>query len=189
MTAPDPREALLRHIVDLEWSMFSTVKAREPAACQEAEGTFRLMRWMSHAVHPDALLQVLAGHLEAAAAQGRNLMTEKYARMEGLIPSQGASPRIPPILEAETAWMAELTRRYPLTFPGAGDRFATYLAAELETWPEAALALYADEVEAARKAGRNLVEARYTLLFGRLGDADLEAREHRTRLKLFRCAQ
>ncbi|BDU75956.1 DUF4125 family protein [Mesoterricola sediminis] len=190
MNPPDsPRERIIHRIVDLEWKMFSTVKAREPAACQEEEGTFRLMRWMSHSVYSDLLLDMLASHLETATTAGRNLMTEKYARMEDLIPPLRTSPLIPYILAAETAWMADLGRRYPLTFPGTGERFGAYLAAELETWPEDALERYAAEVGTAQATGANLVEARYTNLFRRLGDPDLEAREHRTRLGMFRCAQ
>ena len=187
-TTPN-REANLERIIDLEWAMFHAVKASEPAACQEEEGTFRLMRWMSHVIHEDELLAALVTHLEAATAAGRNLMTEKYARMGGQIPPLKVTPVIDKIVAAERGWMEALTRRYPLTFPGAGDRFEAYLAADLETWSDEALELYEHAVLRALGEDCNLVEARYVKLFGRLGYASIEAREQKTRMQLFKCAQ
>lgn len=181
-----PRERIIHRIVDLEWNMFSTVKTREPSASQKEEGTFRLMRWMSHSAYSDLLLDMLASHLETAASTGRNLMTETYARMEDRVPPPPTSPLIPYILAAESAWMADLGRRYPLTFPDTGERYGAYLAAELETWPEDALERYAAEVGTAQASGANLVEARYLNLFRRMGDPDLEARERRARLERVR---
>lgn len=186
---PSQRDTLLQRIIDLEWAMFHAVKASEPTACQEEEATFRLMRWMSHAIHQDDLLQALAANLERAAAQGRNLMTEKYARMAGQIPPLQSSPFIPQIVAAETGWMQALARRYPLTFPGAGGRFQAYLAADLETWSGEALRLYAHAVLRALGEDRNLVAERYLKLFARLGYASLEAREQKARMDLFKCAQ
>ena len=189
MTSPDPGDPLLKHIIDLEWTMFHSVKASEPAACQEEEGAFRLMRWMSHSVHPAGLLELLAANLEQAAAQGRNLMTEKYARMGGQIPPLKASAHFAPIIAAELGWMEALNRRYPLTFPGTGDRFQAYLAADLETWSDPALEQYAELVRDALAADRNLVAIRYRNLFRRLGYPSIEAREQQTRLQMFKCCQ
>lgn len=181
--------SLLKEIVDAEWAMFRSVKASEPAACQEEEGTFRTMRWMSHAVLPEGLLKILAGHLGEAAQAGRNLMTEKYARMEGRIPPLSQSPLIPEIVAIECAWMLALNRRYPLTFPGMGDRFQTYLACELETLPVAFLEGYRALLRTAEAEGRNLVEERYTLLFQRLGYPTIEAREQQSRLNTMKCCR
>ena len=182
MVEPPSRKELLEGIVDAEWRMFHAVKAAEPAACQEEEGTFRLMRWMSHCVLPDGILELLLANVEEAAGEGRNLMTEKYARMEDKIPPLRSSPLIGDLVQAEVAWMERLHLRYPLTFPGAGDRFEAYLSCELETYSEPLLeAVHAFAMEA-RAAGRNLVEERYAALFKRLGYDSIEAREHKERL-------
>jgi hypothetical protein len=184
MTSADSaNNALLDHIIDLEWAMFHSVKASEPAACQEEEGTFRLMRWMSHSIYPVGLLEALAANLETATAQGRNLMTEKYARMGDQIPPLKASAHFAPILAAELGWMAELNRQYPLTFPGRGEAFRSYLSADLETWSDEALEQYAALVQDALAAGRNLVALRYRNLFRRMGYPSIEAREQQTRLQ------
>lgn len=190
MTSPEsPSKALLAHIIDLEWTMFHAVKASQPAACQEDESTFRIMREMSHSIHPMDLLEALAANLEQAVAQGRNLMTEKYARMGGQIPPLKESPHFAPIIAAEVAWMEELNRRYPLTFPGSGEQFRTYLAADLETWSDPALERYAALVQDAQAANRNLVMLRYRNLFRRLGYPSIEAREQQTRMQMFKCCQ
>jgi hypothetical protein len=182
-------ETAIKRIIDLEWPMFHSVKASEAAACQEDEGTFRLMRWMSHSVLPVDLLEALADHLEQAAAQGRNLMTEKYARMGGQLPPLQDNPHIGAIVAAELGWMRDLNRRYPLTFPGTGERFQAYLTADLETWSEQALALYHDFVREALGEGRNPVQDRYGNLFQRIGYASIEEREQKARMQLFKCAQ
>lgn len=190
MPAPEPaRDALLERIIDLEWTMFHSVKASEPASCQEEEGTFRLMRWMSHSVLPDPILETLASNLEQAAAQGRNLMTEKYARMGNQIPPLKDTPLIGAIAAAELGWMRALNQRYPLTFPGTGERFQAYLEADLEIWPDQGLELYHDLVRGALAEGRNLVQDRYANLFKRMGYVSIEEREQKTRMQMFKCAQ
>ena len=81
------RKQLLEKIIAREAAMFIAVKASEPADCQEMLKTFYLMREMSHSVLAADTLTSYLQDLETAAAAGRNLMTEKYARMENLIPS------------------------------------------------------------------------------------------------------
>jgi hypothetical protein len=182
-------EIVIKRIIDQEWDMFHSVKASEPAACQEEEGTFRLMRWMSHSVLPGALLEALEDQLEQAAAQGRNLMTEKYARMGNQIPPLKDNPRIGAIVAAERDWMVALHQRWPLTFPGTGERFEAYLAADLETWSDRSLELCSAFVQAALAEGRNPVQDRYANLFQRMGYASIEEREQKTRMQMFKCAQ
>ncbi len=190
MTPPTlATEARIQRIIDLEWPMFHGVKASEPAACQEEEGTFRLMRWMSHSVLPPEVLDPMEAQLAEAAARGRNLMTEKYARMAGQIPPLKETPLIGEIVAAEGEWMLAVNRRYPLTFTGRGDAFGTYLAADLETYSDATLTAYHAFTLEALAAGRNLVEERYTNLFRRMGFKDIEAREAQARMRTFKCCQ
>lgn len=74
------RKQLLEKIIAREAAMFIAVKASEPADCQEMLKTFYLMREMSHSVLAADTLTSYLQDLETAAAAGRNLMTEKYAR-------------------------------------------------------------------------------------------------------------
>ncbi|MDR3670215.1 MAG: DUF4125 family protein [Holophaga sp.] len=179
--------AIIGEILAIEWEMLQGARGGEPAG-QEEEETFRLMRWMTHAVLPDDLLTRLLQSLEQAKRDGRNVMIEKYARMEGKIPALSESPLIGQLADLEGAWMAAVQRRYPLTFPGAGDTFRAHLTSELETFPEDYLeALGAFETNC-QKEGRNLVEERYQLLFQRLGYASIEAREHQALLDTRKCS-
>lgn len=69
--------------------------------------TFYLMREMSHSVLAADTLTSYLQDLETAAAAGRNLMTEKYARMENLIPSLNENELIYKIVDIEREWLSE----------------------------------------------------------------------------------
>jgi len=179
--------ALLSEVIDLEWEMLRAARTAQPAAGPEEQRTFRLMRWMTHSVLTEELLAWLLGHLERAKAEGRNLMTEKYARMGGQIPPLSDSPFIGRIADLEQTWMDAVQRRYPLTFPGAGGPFRQSLTAELETYPEDYLEAHFAFEAACKAAGRNLVEERFELLFLQLGHESIEAREHQALLDSRKC--
>jgi hypothetical protein len=72
----DQKEETIRQIVAIEWEMFHSVKASEPTVCQQSPGTFRLMRWMSHSVLPEAVLESYLRDLNEAVEQNRNPMTD-----------------------------------------------------------------------------------------------------------------
>lgn len=182
MTHADSRPdlTLIDRIIECEWTMFRRVRASRPTACQEDEKTFRLMRWVSHSVLPEDVLQSLLDDLEAAGNRGRNLMTEKYARMENLIPLLQDNPLIPRIVAVEAEWMQQLTEQFPLTFPGSGLAFKRYIACELETWSAGTIEKLHRFVMDALENNRNLVYERYTNLFRRLGYSSIEEREAAT---------
>ncbi|MBQ7585345.1 MAG: DUF4125 family protein, partial [Desulfovibrionaceae bacterium] len=76
------RNACLEAIVDLEWKMFSAVQnVGGRASCQNDPQTFRIMRLSQCATWDDALISSYLDDLKLATLEGRNLMTEKYARM------------------------------------------------------------------------------------------------------------
>ena len=106
------RKQLLEKIIAREAGMFIAVKASEPADCQEMLKTFYLMREMSHSVLAADTLTSYLQDLETAAAAGRNLMTEKYARMENLIPSLNENELIYKIVDIEREWLAEVHKKY-----------------------------------------------------------------------------
>jgi hypothetical protein len=167
------REALVDEIVEREWEMMRTVVSDGRSLCQERPGTFRAMREMTHSVLSRDTLASYAGDLRNAALAGRNLVTEKYARMEGKIPPVSACPLIPRIVAIEAAWMEELCTAFPSTFRPAAASFERYASCELETWSDTTLSLLYRDVLAAREAGRNLVRERYESLFAKLGRGSL----------------
>lgn len=162
------RKQLLEKIIAREAAMFIAVKASEPADCQEMLKTFYLMREMSHSVLAADTLTSYLQDLETAAAAGRNLMTEKYARMENLIPSLNENELIYKIVDIEREWLSEVNKKYPLTIAVEGG-FTTYAVCELETYSDATLNLYYRDIFLAATQKRNLVEERYQYLYGNLG--------------------
>lgn len=173
----DPRARVLNQVIAMELEMFMAVRTSEPSACQEHPEAFRVMRWMTHSVLPEELLLSYLEDLEQAKRTSRNLMTEKYARMDDRIPKIKESPLIKDILDIETKWAAGLAQKYPLTFKVGSAGFKNYLSCELETFSDRTLELYHKVVTEAEREDRNLVEERYSNLFKRLGYGSIEGRE------------
>lgn len=173
-TSNENRESLIDSIIDLEQDMFTAVNNRGgESPCQQRLKTFRLMRWMTHSVHTVEYLESYLQDLQAAKKADRNLMTEKYARMEGLIPSN-VTPEIQFTVDAEASWMDELKTKYPRCFSAQGHGFKTYAASELQTLSPHSMELYHKEVKDALAAGRNMLQERYENLYRRLGYASLD---------------
>ena len=179
---PD-RESLLDQIVEREWEMMRAVVSDGRSLCQERPGTFRAMREMSHSVLSRDTLASYLGDLRNAQVEGRNLVTEKYARMEGQIPPVSDCPLIPRIVAIESAWMEALCAAFPLTFQAAAGYFARYESCELETYSDTTLTLLYRDVLRAREENRNLVRERYQNLFAKLGQGTLAEVEARAREK------
>ena len=177
------REALLEDIVRREWDMMTAVVSDGRSLCQERPGTFRAMREMSHSVLSRDTLASYLGDLRNAEVEGRNLVTEKYARMEEQIPPVSECPLIPRIVAIESAWMKELCDAYPLTFQTAMTYFTRYESCELETYSDTTLTFLYRDVLNAREEGRNLVRERYQNLFEKLGHGTLAEIEEQAREK------
>ncbi len=170
-------EELIEQIIYIEWEMLRAVKTHDRSNCQDQPGTFRIMRWMSYSVLPENLLVHVLADLEAGQLAGRNFMTEKYARMDGTDVSGAFDVRIGEIVEIEVEWMAELSTRFPRTFPGHQRAFRNYMSAELRSYNGETVKLYHRAVCRAYAKHRNLAEERYTNLFRRLGYASIAERE------------
>jgi len=154
------REGLIENIIALEWEMFSTVaNAGGPAPCQMDPATFEIMRRSQAGTWPETLLESWLADLTDARRKGRNLMTEKYARMmESTFPEEyrKIADQLPPVDENTRAliedivainleWKDELAERYP-ALSGNGrplrthedspyaTSFETYLRGELMTY-------------------------------------------------------
>lgn len=173
------RDALLDTIIDMEWTMFqATPNEGGTASCQQQPEAFRMMRWMAHCIHSEATLLSYYHDLQAAQINDRNLMIEKYARMDNRIPSLSTSPLVDSIAEAESAWLEEAAALYPHALKGNGRKiFKQYISCELETLSDETLEHYHNEVQSALQNDKNLVTDRHNLLCKRLGYESLAARE------------
>lgn len=161
------KHALLEKILDLEWDMFVRVRSDRNAPCQTAPDNFRQIRGSLFEMWPDAMLASYLDDLTQARACGRNLLTEKYARMDQLIEPLSANPVIDKILEIENKWQVELQELYPALYrrccrkmdsTGNGSNFSVYLRCELETYGDPTLALYYQNVKNAEDEKRNLAQ-------------------------------
>jgi len=177
------KEKVIDKIVNMEEKMFIKVKTKEPADCQNMLKTFRIMRRMSFSVLEADTLNSYLDDLKEAEKSLRNLVTEKYARMENLIPVINNSDLIYEIVRIEMEWMEKLHKRYPFSIK-FGDRFRIYATGELETYSEHTLSLYYRDLLTAYNNGLNLCEKRYLNLYKELGYSSLEEVEKAAILKM-----
>lgn len=193
-----------REIVALEWQQFQRVQGEGGrASCQDNPAEFEVQRLGQFMTWPMPLLDSYAADLEAADAAGRNLLTEKYARMmastEPARYARELEPFLPPItpervgaqeriIATQVAWAREFHRDHPRL--GAAMRvlstaedtlestsFETYLRGELATYSDATLALYGALVNETAAAGQNLTwrTVAYTAILA--GHDDVDAAE------------
>ena len=174
------REELIEGIVAMELEMFVAVRPLVPSLCQERPETFRLMRRAAHWVLSDETLESYHRDLVEAVRGGRNLMTEKYARMDSLIPQLRDNAVIGQIVAAEGAWLKELAVRHPRLFNDHSEYAAgVYLRSELETYSDRTLELYYADTCQASATGRNLADERYKYLFRQAGYESWEELERK----------
>ena len=203
-------EDLIASICDLEWVMFDAVNnAGGRASCQQDPVFFKKMRTCQFAGWDAPSLASYRNDLMAARAEGRNLLTEKYAyMMESTHPAEYAaiknqllavSPEkeniVVGIVRIMLRWEAEVDRLYPAMRAGGRPltrdkdtpyvtSFETYLAGELKTYSERTLVLLAQRVKANLDAGVNmafLAAEKTARAYGYacIGDAEKAARGNR----------
>lgn len=162
------KEELIAKIIEIEWKMFESVPNEGgKAPCQQDFTTFRIMRKSQLMTWSEATLQSYLENLISAEKSGRNLMTEKYARMmastapgeyqkiKHLLPplSEEVLSLIEKIVEINLEWQVEVAKRFPYlhkkgrpiySFEDTSDvvSFETYLRGELATYSQKTLELY-----------------------------------------------
>jgi len=196
-------ERILREILDIEWDMFHHVPNQGgPAACQQNRKMFELMRASQiRSWSPEAAASYLED-LRAARAQGRNLMTEKYARMmEHTVPSEfrEIESHLPPVEATAEAlverlvlrlvhWQEELAAKYPrVAARGRPLRssedspcvtsFETYTRGELATYSTRTLALLEEHYLQMAARGENPAEGVLENMVKGLGYQSIEQAE------------
>ena len=173
---------LIAEILELEHRMFTAVRnTGGPASCQQDRDTFEIMRSSQFEIYSDVVLESYLRDLVSAAESGRNLMTEKYARMmksthpdeyreiEHLLPTidKDKEEIIERIAARFLVWDSEIEEKYPRiasrgrASESSGDSEystskQTYLTGELSTYSIDTLKLIHAEVEQAFSEGRNM---------------------------------
>jgi hypothetical protein len=163
------KEELIHKIIEIEWEMFSSVRNRGgKASCQEQPEVFKAIRNSNFLYWSEATLESYWHDLLEAQKQKRNLMTEKYARMEGMIPSVDteAASLIDKIVKQECQWLEDIARQAPQLKPARPIYSVedspyvvsseTYSRGELATYSKKTLELYLQDVldMAAKKMNR-----------------------------------
>lgn len=163
---------LISAVVAAEWRMHQGVpNIGGRAACQEDFRTFEVHRSSQMAAWSEACLQSYLRDLQVAENSGRNLQTEKYARMmrstspeefvriEHLLPATDPAifPIIDEIVDVVIGWAEELAQKYPYLVArgrplrsSEDSRFVTsietYLRSELAVYSLHTLRLYRDNI-------------------------------------------
>lgn len=175
-------------ILERELKMFLTVPTRQKASCQENPDGFRTHRKAQFLTWSEETLESYLDDLRKAERDDVNLMTQKYARMDNLIPQLKENPLIEKIVEIQYAWQKEMFEKYP-SMMGGGRRmssaedtafhtsFETYLRGELETYSDTTLAGLYRDVSQNRETGFNMTEQLYSHVVKGLGYASLEEAE------------
>lgn len=158
------REFLIENILDMELNMFRSVNGEVNAPCQEQPDTFRKIRGSIYNFWSHEMLESYFNDLMMARRTNRNLVFEKYARMDNKIPQLNNSPLIGKIVEIELKWQETLKEKYPAVYHHScrdmnatadGSNFKVYLASELETYSHNTLEKYYDHVKKAFDKGEN----------------------------------
>lgn len=162
------KEELIAKILAMEWNMFQNVaNVGGRTACQNDFETFSIMRSSQAIAWSEAALASFLEDLAEAQENGRNLLTEKYARMmEFTAPWEYARIRhhlspldhetrllIDQIAKIHLAWEEEIRAEYPYIRrrgrPASSSddmpyitSIETYLRGELATYSPRTLALY-----------------------------------------------
>jgi len=167
------RKDIINKLLEIEWDMFDSVSnIGGKASCQRNQDAFRIMRSSQFASWSDDVLASYLDDLTSAKKQGRNLMSEKYARMmektspleyskiADLLPavSEKKLELINKIIKNLLEWQLEISGKYPFIIAGGGSIYAssnnnkdktsmeTYLKGELSTYSFNTLSLYYKDI-------------------------------------------
>lgn len=166
---------LIGRILEIELQWFLTVNPQLTAECQQHPETFKLIRGSIYETWSEKTLHLYLEHLVNAQSKGRNLVREKYAKIDNLMPCVNISPTIYEIVKIEERWHKEAVEKYPHVFKGeAGPGFVQYLQCELDTYSQVTLESYFNNLAMASAERRNLVIEGYDRIAQKLGYSSLE---------------
>lgn len=190
----EDKSECIDEILQRELKMFTSVNARGPAPCRSNPEGFILHRRAQFSVWSSETLTSYLNDLKTAENEDKNLMTLKYARMEGIIDPLNENPLIDEIVAMEYEWQKEALTRYPAVLGGArplssGDdsawatSFETYLRGELETYSDETLRLLHNDLLQMKGKEANYSLEVYDYLMRSMGYESLDEAEERIRNK------
>jgi len=205
MTVKDKKEALIA----TEWELFHNVNNEGGRAdCQDDPETFAIMRRCQFTCWSEELVESWHNDLLAAKAEGRNLLSEKYAWMMQKtapyefariskhlhFPTVFAEQMIDEIAEIEVEWMEKYENQYP--FMAGGNRpihsfqdqkyvtsFETYLRGELHTYSEKTLELYLEMLKNLLKENKSMSIMIMDAMVKEYGYKDLDDAERQQKIR------
>lgn len=183
----DLQQNSIQKIIKLEWAMFQKVRSFAPASCQSNPNAFARIRGAIFRQWPFDVLAAYLEYLEAAQREGRNLLTEKYARMDNKIGAIIDHHLLNDIVDIETQWQQQIRDRYPALYRRVcrdtnlednGSNFSVYLRCELETYGEKAIIHYYKWVKRGHQNGENYAIAMLEELVHSEGFLNIEQAEN-----------
>lgn len=174
---------LITQIVESELKMFLAVPGDGSGNCQQNPAAFKVHRKAQFCIWSDETLTSYLQDLKIAEKTGDNLMTKKYAIIQGLIQKNNRSEYLKDILKIQMAWQEEMLNNHPkfkgktrpLTDDEAASQlvsFKSYAAGELETYSEQTLELLHKDLKQQADDGVNGSLKIYTTLVKIASGAD-----------------
>ena len=177
-------KSIINEIIDLEWNEFQQVKNKGGrASCQDDRLNFQIFRESQFMSWTKEMLESYHMDLNDAINNGRNLLSEKYARMmestspkdyekiRNILPEISDEKRklIEDVSKISVNWTEKLSKDYPeLSLNGRPihtyedtpytTSSETYLKGELSTYSERTLKFYYDYIKQLLYDNKNLVE-------------------------------
>lgn len=154
------KEELMKEIFQIEWDMFKNVSnSGGTASCQQNPKTFIIMRMSQAMSWTEPMLESYLEDLRTAENTGRNLMTEKYARMmKYTFPDEynQLAQRLPLISDETLSlvdriaalmvqWAKEMQKKYPYVVEAGRPIYSTEdtpYNTSLETYSKGELSTY-----------------------------------------------
>ena len=181
-------EDIIERILAKELKMFLSVPSVRKSSCQDYPESFKLHRRAQFSCWSRETLESYLHDLERAEGKEINLMTQKYARMDNLIPPLSSNPLIDTIVGYHCAWQRSMMKKYPGIMCGgrplssAEDSafltsFETYLRGELETYSDTTLELLNFDILDKNAKGISMAEELYTFLVKDKGYDSLDEAE------------
>lgn len=176
------REQVIDEIIRYEWVEFDMVRNKGGrASCQNDWDTFSIMRKSQYMTWTDDMLSEYLWHINDALEKGRNIITEKYARMmetaspeeyeevKDFLPeiSEDRQKITEAIVQIQVEWMEEFSKSYPKMASNArsirtsednmyNTSYETYLRGELGTYSDSLIAMYGRFIADLARNNKNL---------------------------------
>jgi hypothetical protein len=205
------KEKLISRIISQEWKMFADVhNIGGRASCQDDPKTFKIMRHAQAMSWSKNTLESYLNDLKNAESCGRNMMTEKYARMMAStspVEYNKIKQCLPPVdpeisdiievvIEQVLAWEEELIEQYPHIRKRGRSIYSrddtinatsleTYLRGELLTFSLKTIKLYQQDVESYAADNKNMCEIILEETMKKYGIASLRAADERLKKDFF----